>query len=274
MTLEKDMIREPQMWQLVMEIGPDDLRVMAFSPMEHHSLISEKIPFERGVQIGKAFQDAVYDNPMLLSDFRRVTVLYPARRFMVVPDVIMGDGEAMAVFRRAFPADEPDEPEEVLAESLPGLGAGIMMAIPAELLGFIRRTFNNPRVSHTLVPLALYFKGKHPTRPRGKMLVNLRGQRCDVVILGDSAPLVLNSFPVHDPMDAVYYVMACREGVGLAPTDEIILAGEPDARRPVAAELRRFVRYVMPAIFPSVMCRAGSASLRTPFEMVVAPIIE
>ena len=42
--LEKEMIKEPRMWQLVMEPTSDTLSVMAFSPIEHHTLIAEDIP--------------------------------------------------------------------------------------------------------------------------------------------------------------------------------------------------------------------------------------
>ncbi|MDE5625763.1 MAG: hypothetical protein K2I61_05525, partial [Muribaculaceae bacterium] len=77
--LDKEMIKEPRMWQLVMEPTSDTLSVMAFSPIEHHTLIAEEIPLNSSATPLKAFQEAVYDNPLLLSDFRRVTILLPER---------------------------------------------------------------------------------------------------------------------------------------------------------------------------------------------------
>lgn len=271
--LDKDMIKEPRMWHLVMEPGSDTLSVMVFSPIEHHSLISEEITLDTAATPHKAIQDAVYDNPLLLADFGRVTILYPSGRQMLVPDILTAPAAREEAMRRAFPIDCGDTPEEIIAQELPSLHATMLTAIPRDTLGFLRRTFNNPRISHPLVPLALYFKAKHPTRPKGKMMANLRRGRLDIVILGDNAPLVLNSYPVSDPMDAVYYIMACREGLGLSPTDEIILAGDNASRGAVSPVLRRFIRYVMPAIFPSTMFRAGRAALRTPFEMTVAPLV-
>lgn len=261
------------MWQLVMEPSSDTLSVMAFSPVEHHSMISEQIPLGQGMSPLKAFQEAVYDNPLLLADFNEVTILLPSRRAMLVPDFLIDPEARRQTFLRAFSASGADGPEEILGEDLTGLDATMLTGVPNDLLGFMRRTFNNPRISHTLTPLALYFKVKHPIRPKGKMIVNLRADRCDIVILGDSAPLVMNSYPVRDPMDSVYYIMACREGIGLTPSDEIILAGDTASRGAVSPVLRRFIRYVMPAIFPSTMFRAGRAALRTPFEMVVAPLL-
>ena len=54
--------------------------------------------------------------------------------------------------------------------------------------------------------------------------------------------------------------------------NKIILAGDTVCRRAVTPPLRRFIRYVMPAIFPSMMTRGGQASLSIPFEMIVTPI--
>ena len=272
MTLDKDMITEPRMWQLVMEPGSAALSVMAFSPIEHHSIIAADIPYPPDAEPASAFRDAVYDNPLLLNDFLQTTVLLPTRRFMLLPD-IMTDSEAVrALFRRSFPAAGDGRPSELLTEDLPSLRARLVFETDAGLLGFLRRTFNNPRITSPLVPLALYFRGKHPNRPRGKMIANLCADRVDIVILGDDAPLVVNTFDIRDPMDAVYYTMACREAHSLRPTDEIILAGDTVCRRAVTPPLRRFIRYVMPAIFPSMMTRGGQASLSIPFEMIVTPI--
>ena len=74
-------------------------------------------------------------------------------------------------------------------------------------------------------------------------------------------------------MDAVYYILASRENLRLPDTDEIMISGDRTTRAAITPVLRRYVRYVMPAIFPSVMFRAGRASLSAPFELIVAPLV-
>lgn len=273
MTLDKDLITQPQLWQLVMELTPSALCVMAFSPVEHDAMISTEIALDPASTPLKAFQDAVYANPLLLSDFKVVTMLLPETRFMPVPHILSDTDSDRIIFRRAFPEDQAEGATEILREELPGMDADILMEVNTQLLGFIRRTFNNPRITHALAPQALYFNGINRLRSRGKMFVNLRGSRCDVVVLGDGAPLLLNSYPVNHPLDAVYFVMAIRSTLDIHPEEEIILAGDTASRAAVTSLLKRYVRYVIPAIFPSVMFRAGNASLRTPFEMIVAPLV-
>lgn len=279
--LDKEMIKDPRMWQLVLEPTADSLYVMAFSPLEHHLLISEKLRFVPNrnepdpQQPGnKSLEETIYDNPLLLSEFRKVSILIPAERFIVVPD-ILDDSMAADAFHKLYANRSIlGGGHELLIDELPSMKARLVYELPSATAGFLRRTFNHPAIFHSLTPTALYFQAKHPNRPWGKMMANLRGERCDIVVLGNDAPLLINSYPVRDPMDAVYHIMAAREKFHLPANQEIILAGTTEERGSIAPVLRRFVRYVMPAIFPSTMFRAGRASLRTPFEMVVLPLID
>lgn len=262
------------MWRLLIEPTVDSVCVMAFSPIEHHALISEEIHISSAADSYMAnLKDVIYDNPLLLSDFKSITILFPSDRFLAIPD-IANDTTATEAFRKIYPEGNSGARSELLIDKIQSMNVNIVYEIPADLLGFLRRTFNNPNIFHTLTPLAAYFQAKHPNRPEGKMMVNLRGNRCDIVILGNGSPLLINSYPTADAIDAVYHIMAARQKFQLPASQEIILAGTPEQRSAVTPHLRRFVRYVMPAIFPSTMFRAGRASLRTPFEMVIQPMTQ
>lgn len=258
------------MWQLVLEADASGLWVVAFSPFEEHALIFERVPFDETESSPlQAIEDAVYDNPMLLLDFSKVTVLFDTRRFMALP--MMPQEACETMLRASLPADATVA-AEVLVSPLPAMGSCVSFEVPADILGFLRRTFHNASILHPLAPAAAYFQARHPRHPSGKTLVNITGNRLDVVTLGDKAPQVLNSFRFETPMDALYYILATRGSADVADTDEIMVAGDLKARAALTPLLRKYVRYVMPAIFPSVMFRAGKASLSAPFEMIVAPL--
>lgn len=281
MTLSRDMVSDPRQWDLVLELGSDTLSAMVFSRLEYQSMITAEIPLTAGNGVAATasggvyagFQEGVYRNPLLLSDFRKVTVLVDSPRYLLLPAEVEDERLVEELFRRAFPAGETGETEQLLINDLPGLDCRMVFALPEKTLGFIRRTFNNPEVMHPLVALARYFRSRCNGRTRGKMLVNLVEGRTDIVILGDNAPLLVNSYRVREPMDTLYYVMAARESVRLGASDELILAGDTRRRGEVAPLLRRYIRYVMPAIIPSAMLKAGRAALSTPFELVVTPMV-
>lgn len=265
-----DLIQQPQIWQLLMEASPDRLAAMAFSPYENHSMIFKEMLYEGEEGELPRMENTVYDNPLLLADFSKVTMLYDTLRVLPVPDA--GDEVARAIFRNVYPAqDMPGS--EVIVNRIPEMNMAICSEIPGDTLNFLRRTFPCIRIEHPLAPLCRYFRAKHPVRRHGKTLANLRGKRLDIIILGDNAPLMVASHRIEEPMDAVYYILASRENLRLPDTDEIMISGDRTTRAAITPVLRRYVRYVMPAIFPSVMFRAGRASLSAPFELIVAPLV-
>ena len=92
-----DLIQQPQIWQLLMEASPDRLAAMAFSPYENHSMIFKEILYEGEEGELPRMENTVYDNPLLLADFSKVTMLYDTLRVLPVPDA--GDEVTRAIFR-------------------------------------------------------------------------------------------------------------------------------------------------------------------------------
>ena len=270
--LGKDLIQNPQQWQLVIEVTASSLAVVAFSSYEEDALIAHNIPLSGSAPSArKALEDAVYDNPLLLSDFRRVIILYDTPRFLPFPPSGGNTDITAALFRRVFPPD-PLSAGEIMHTPVPSVHADIVFEIPQDAAGFLRRTFHNATIAHPLAPVAAYFQAKHPARRHGKTLVNIQNGRVDIITLGENAPLTLASHRIVEPMDAVYYILSARSANALRDTDEIMISGDRTLRAAITPVLRKYVRYVMPAIFPSVMFRAGKASLGAPFEMILAPL--
>ena len=265
-----DLIQQPQIWQLLMEASSDRLAAVAFSPYENHSMIFEELAYKSGDGDLRGLENTVYNNSLLLADFSKVTLLYDTLRVLPVPEA--DDSLACSIFRSVYPSQERPG-SNVVVNHIPELDLAICSEIPGDVENFLRRTFPCMNIEHPLVPLCRYFSAKHPVRRSGKTLVNLRGKRLDIITLGDRAPLTVGSYRMEEPMDAVYYILASRESLRLPETDEIMIAGDRATRAAITPILRRYVRYVMPAIFPSAMFRAGKASLSAPFELIVSPLV-
>ena len=61
----------------MLEVSTPALSAVAFSPTESHTLIHEEIPLDCTARPHlEALEDAVYNNPMLLLDFKSVQVIY------------------------------------------------------------------------------------------------------------------------------------------------------------------------------------------------------
>ncbi len=259
------------MWHLLLELTPASLEVVAYSPYEDQALQyqSLSLPLLPGQGASAALRELIYSHPYLLNDYAGVTVVYSTGRYLVHPDDA-SESQAAALFSQLF---QPSREKCTLLTDTLAKGSSLTFEIPEDTLNFLRRTFNNPVISHPLVPATRWFRGKYPYRNRGKMLVNLRGEETDVIILGEDAPLTVTTFRTPAVLDSLYYIMALRQNHGIPDTAEILVGGNDQLRRvQLCGELRRFVRYVLPALVPSIMFRAGKAALHAPFELILSPL--
>lgn len=270
--LDKDLIRDPQLWRLAMRIEKSALQVVLYNTVEDNSLIYRKITLDHtAISSLKALENAIYENQLLLSDFSRIDCVIDTDEFVIVPAEISSIETQEKIMMASFPEFDG----EMMVSDLPGLDASIIMGVECDIIGFIRRTFNNPRMHHHLSPLCRYFSHKSKQGNTIKMYANLRAGKVDLLAFSNSGLLLANTFAYREPMDAVYYILSCRKMLGLdASTDELYLVGAPSARESVAPILREYIAYVMPVIFPSAMFKAGKEAMKAPFDLIVLPLCE
>lgn len=270
--LDKDLISDPQLWRLAMRVEKLALQVVLYNTVEDNSLIYRKITLDQTATSPlKALEEAIYENQLLLSDFSRIDCVIDTNEFVVVPSEI----SSIETQEKIMTASFPDFKGEMMVSALPELDVAILMGVEREIIGFIRRTFNNPRLHHHLSPLCRYFSHKSKQGNTIKMYANLRAGNVDLMAFSNNGLLLANTFAYREPMDAVYYILSCRKMLGLdASTDELYLVGAPSQREAVAPVLREYIAYVMPVIFPSAMFKAGKEAMKAPFDLIVLPLCE
>lgn len=271
--IDRELINDPRHWRLQLRVSDDCLHVVAYDAAQDNSLIYRRIPLvpDGDGSILKSLEETVYDNPALLLDYGRTDVIVETRQFIIIPGEISRREVAEAAFAVAFPQVEAEH----LPSPLQGLNATIWMGIDTGLAGFLRRTFNNPRIHHHLAPLCRYFHGKSKLGNSGKMYANFHGGRVDIIAFGNDGLLLANTFSYREPADAPYYILACREQFNQSTGgDELFLSGDNDIRETLTPLLREYVAYVMPVIFPSTMFKAGREAMDAPFDLIILPLCE
>ncbi len=260
----------PQLWRLYMRLGHKRLDAMLYNVATDNTLVYRSYTLDNPAGKLKALEEVVYDNPTLLSDFQRIEIVVETQEFMLMPEELTDSETMRQVFNTQIPGIEG---KELLTSSLHGVNAVIAWAIDPETLRFLRRTFNNPKLHHHLAPLCRYFHDNSRIGNAGKMYAHLRDGWVDIIVFGRDTMRLANSYTIHDPMDAVYYITATRNALELnLSSDELLLAGDSKTREAITPVLREYLAYVMPAIFPSVMYKAGKEALKAPFDLITMPL--
>lgn len=258
------------MWHLLLRIGADSVHAVLYSTVEDNSLIYRRFTItpDAGSRIA-AIENIIYDNPALLSDFGTVWCVIETREYALIPLKCFRDSSQL--FRAAF----PDSTSEPLLETTGTNNAALVLGIEPELRAFINRTFHRVIVTSHLALLCRYFSAIASQGNRIKMVANIRDGALDVIAVDGHRLLLANTFSYSSAADAAYYVLACRQKLGLdGQANEILLTGKQSVREELTPILRTYVSRVMPAIFPPQMFKAGKDSMLAPFDLIIAPICE
>lgn len=269
--LTKELISDPSLWRMSLELDKNALELVIFSLAQENSLIHRRLVLDSSKSLQSALEDAVYDNPLLLSDFGKVDFLIDTKRFMLIPDSLKDEDTREDICSTLW----PDYSLSMLSNTLAGLDSTLVFEEESSLLSFIRRTFPTVRIQHRLTPIITYFHNKDRLSNASKMYVNLREDYTDIIYFQNGELRVVNTFSTATPTDVIYYIMATVKITDFATNnDEIMLSGNPNLREPVAQTLRKYVNYVMPVVFPSAMFHAGKDATQVPFELILIPLCE
>lgn len=265
-------IKRPELWTLMLALRHDNISFILYNEQENDSLITGTLDLDLGAgSYLQAVENAVYDNPVLLDDYRRVAILVSAPHFLVLPPEVDDADQAAPLLEAAYPDDDND----VAVCRLPKCGVNIAFGLQRGLQQFLNRTFNLAPVHHHLYPLCEHFKHLNEGTSIARMFINLHRNDMDMAIFNQGRLVMANSYPLRNAADATFLTLHAWKSYQLDPlNDEIQLTGDKNWRDTLATELRRYVRYVMPAIYPAAALRLGHDATKAPLDLILLATCE
>lgn len=274
-TASEPAIEKPQYWRLLLDIEADTLHALATSTVADATMQCFSIPLNPTLTPQAALREAVYSTPVLLSDFGRIDIVIASDRFAVLPAAIDTETADAAAEIAAIAAGGSDATVNISPAR--GSGAAVAWTTTPELLAFVQRTFRNPGIHHPLAILGSYFSSRSHRGNRRKTYIHLAdGDRVDMASFdSDGSLLRLSAKHAASETDALYIIMASLKADCFNPLDdELLLCGNARRRQSLTPLLRRYIRNVMPMIFPSAALRAGDHAQSAPFPLVILPLCE
>ena len=266
-------IQHPELWTLHLALGADKLQYVIFTKAQDNSLISGSIELEMSFcDYLKSLENCVYDNPLLLKPFGKVRVVCDSDRFAIMPRSVGADEDlATEVFARSY----PDADGEVAFCAVPRCDAVIGFELPKGVVDFLQRTFYNPPIYHSLMPLCEYYASKQESTSLSRMFLHVDGHTMKMCLFGKGKLLMSNVFDFRSIDDAAFYVLHAWQSFELdALNDEVQMAGDKAIRDQLAPILRKYVNYVMPTIFPAAALRIGHDAVKAPYHLILLALCE
>lgn len=186
--LEKELIDDATQWRLILKICESSLKAMAVSLVEPERIIYRDLPLDLSLDLSKesklkALETVIYDNSLLLSDFKRVDCYVDTPRYILTPaDDTSSPDLCHQLLKKVFPDDGCTT---LTSYELPYLHFEIDSAIAS----FLKRTFFNIRLSHSLAPLINYSLKFDPvTEEEGEIKEGVRNLRRQITLSSIFSP--------------------------------------------------------------------------------------
>jgi hypothetical protein len=199
----------------------------------HHNDIEEIIPF---------LNNLLEREPILKNKFRNVSIVVDTSIYTLVPDTLYES------FRRedylSFNHEIP-KGDIVDGYSLRTRGVVVLFSYLANLRQVITKKFPSARI----IPSAAGLLESTFTLFRNKegrsVLVNIRQQSFDLVVMEENKLVLLNTFPYKSSEDFLYYLLFTSEQLGLnSETMQLNVAGEIEKRSGLMKLMEKYIRNI------------------------------
>lgn len=273
--LEKDHISQPELWRLAIMPGNESLDVALYPPVAREEMILRSFPLDLDAPTKlKALEDVIYENPLLLSDFRRIDWIVNNPSHIIIP------------------ADSPEScNEKFLKATFPSLTANseilefaltdkvkCLQSIDSDIMAFLKRTFFNIRITSRIQLLVKYFTTISSQLSPRRVIVFAHGKYLTFLAIDGSNLLAANDFRFENNADAAYYIMASLTNIGFLDSEirfDFAFHGQnTSSQNSITEIIKNYIPNIKSVPFPTLRYRASKATILSPFPMLILPICE
>lgn len=265
--LDKDLIAQPQLWSLVLMPGDERLDVALLPPVADEEMIWRTFAFDSATpDRRKALEDVIYENPLLLCDFKKVYCIADCGSFMALP-AGLDDDAVLEIGQRVLGPE--CESSHLLVEDCGAENAVMTQWVDQDTYAFLCRTFFNIRFHGRMGRLVEYLQSLSlPEADTAAAYALLRGKELTVVIVRGGKLHCANYFRCRCGSDASYFILSALNTLGLDLASTSIWVGG-DGFVALAEELGRFAPHVSRLEPPALPYRTGRTTLDAPFDLLI-----
>lgn len=263
MNLTKDLIADTGLWRLILRIEDKRLAALLLGPesVERSVLFHSETLADDSL---RALENAVYDNPLLLSDFAAIDIIFANSEAFVSPISAAEIREQMAQ------AMLPDysSPRRIEAEEI-FISTEAVYAVNEERYNFAARTFAAARVHHSAAIDAKYLYHRNSRNSASAHLFALCEGRDELVLIEFDAAGNLRNLSRPKAVtaeDCAYFILA-SVGNNNVPMS---VGGEPALRNNVCNILRQMRpdATVLPLTLPEDLLQLRHHAPEANFDMI------
>lgn len=130
---------------------------------------------------------------------------------------------------------------KVFYDTLPYLNALLLFSADKDVVHTLREYFPGVKIHHTLTSLIIHYASRYPyTSTSPRIYCYLCENKLSVVVINGGKLQFTNTYPLHNPNEALYYLNNIAQRIDYAPDKEpIYISGNPKQTKEMADNLHR-----------------------------------
>ena len=209
------------------------------------------IPLQSHRSLIANLQEAVTTSPILKrKESNEATQILTVGSVTPVPLADFQEEDCDAFYNYCF---KPEVPHRVFYDVIPSANLMLVFGLPETTCCAIEEVLGEVHYVSALTPVLKLFVQKATQGQGTQLFIYTHEKTIDVILVDNSGRLLFtNSYDVNTATDAAYYAFNIINHHGLKPQETPIhIAGTPDLRNPLIAELGKFAPHTVP-ILPSI----------------------
>lgn len=259
-TLTKELIEDTAGMRLILQLGARRLTALICGPEgpDRTLLVHSEALADNSV---KALENAIYDNPLLLSDFDATDIILTGRELFTAPAGLDELHESMADVM----LPDYEGPRTVLREGA-AINIDICYVVDSEVFNFLKRTFACARFHHCVAVVAPQLASVAAGRLALCAMVDEDdGAMTLIAFNADGVATLLTRHESLSASDCAYHILAA-----LPAGAEVLLYAGDEMREEIDAMVRRVVPdiKILPISFPENVVSLRVKVPAAPLEML------
>ena len=163
-----------------------------------------------------------------------------------VPLADFQEEDSEVLYDFCFPGEKK---RRIFYDLLPTANVVLLFALEETVCHALEEAFGNVHYVSSLTPVLRHFSTKGSAVQEKRLFAYLHEQAADIAVFEKSRLLLANTFHIHAPVDAAYYILNAAKQLGMPPLQTpFYLAGPAGQRDGVATELRKYATNVYPIL--------------------------
>ncbi len=247
------------------------LSFSGYDPSAGGSFFYRETEFDRAVSFISSLKEFFFAHEFLTWAYKRINVLCVSPEYSLIPADYWEEGKDGRLLDFCFSTPE----SHGLTDTLKEQQAKLVFGVDEEVYEFCSRSLLHPFFSHYMTSLLTLWTRESSASLSRQMYVVIERKRMDVVCCAQGKLLFVNSYPVDQLYDIIYYILYVWKQAGLNPEeDQLHVAGESSSRMRVQEQLRAYLRHVKSVEIPSETYLLGTDVAKAPMDLISLLICE